>query len=352
MAAVAAFCVAGAWAVGVVALHQARGPISALAYGVVFRDAASFDAAGHTDVAVLCPRSTLLMGAPEIVALEALSTLDAGRVLALAAGTSAASSHASSTAFLEAARARSEPPEGVRHATYHPGLGVTALTASGDRLVVGSRALLVREKISIALADGRVSQLEGEGRSVTLVALGRKLVGLLALQDGLRPGARAAVQRLLDAGIEPVLLSGEARETCETIGRAVDIEHIRPEVLPQDRAKEVRALADGGHIVAVLGHPEGDGGALGAADVSVALGSAGASPGEWAISLASNDVRDAARALAIAIETRDRTKIAIALGLVPGGIAVIGIALGLLPLAVGPLVSLSGVAAAAVHAHR
>jgi P-type E1-E2 ATPase len=186
---------------------------------------------------------------------------------------------------------------------------------------------------------------------VTLVALGGKLVGLIALQDGLRSGARGAVQRLLDAGVEPVILSGEARETCETIGRAVDIDHIRPEVLPQDRAKEVRALADG-HVVAVLGHPEEDGGALGAADVPVALSAAGASPGDWAVSLASNDVRDAARALAIAVETRDRTRVAIGLGLAPGIVAALGIALGLLPLAVGPLVALAALGAAVVHARR
>lgn len=350
MAAVAAFCVAGSGAVGVVALHQARGSISALAYGIVYRDAASFDAAGQVDVAVLCSRSTLLMGTPEIVALESLGSLRPDRVLALAAGASAASPHPSAGAVREAARAKGEPAESVRHATHHPGLGVTALTATGERLVVGNRALLLREKVSIAVADGRVTALEGEGRSVTLVAIGGKLVGLLALQDGLRPGARAAVQRLLDAHIEPVLLSGEARETCETIGRALDVEHIRPEVLPQDRGAEVRALDDGGHVVAVLGHPQDDDAALGAAQVSVALGAAGATPGEWAIALASDDVRDAARALSIAVESRHRTKLAIALGLAPGGVAAVGIALGLLPLALGPLLSLFGLVAAVVHA--
>jgi P-type E1-E2 ATPase len=273
-------------------------------------------------------------------------------VLALAAGSSTVSPHASSAALLEAAHARGEPPEAVRHANYHAGLGVTALAANGERLVVGSRGLLLREKVSIALAESRVSQLEGEGRSVTLVALGGRLVGLVALQDGLRPGARAAVQRLLDAGIEPVLLSGEARETCETIGRAVDVGHIRPEVLPQDRGTEVRALADGGHVVAVLGSADADGEALGAADVSVALGAAGASPGDWSISLASNDVRDAARALAIAVETRQRTRVAIALGLGPAAVVSVAIALGLVPLALGPLVSLAGLGAAVVHARR
>jgi cation transport ATPase/YHS domain-containing protein len=350
MAAVAAFCVAGTGAAGVVALHQARGPIKALAHGIVYRDAAAFDAAGRADIAVLCSRSTLLMGSPEIVVIESLGALDRGRVLSLAAGASTASTHPSSAAVLDAAREKNERPESVRHATYHLGLGVTGLTASGERLAVGSRALLLREKVSVALADGRVSELEAEGRSVTLVAVGGKLVGLVALQDGLRPGARAAVQRLLDAGIEPVLLSGEARETCETIGRALDVDHIRPEVLPQDRGGEVRALAEGGHVVAVLGHPRDDDGALGAAQVSVALGAAGATPGEWGVALASSDVRDAARALSIATESRDRTKVAIVLGLAPGGVAAVGLALGVVPLVLAPLLALAGLSAAVVHA--
>jgi cation transport ATPase/YHS domain-containing protein len=352
MGAVAAFSMIGTWACAIVGLHQARGPISALAHGVVYRDAAAFDRAGQTDIAILCSRTTLLLGSPEIVALEALTALDVGRVLVLAAGASTASPHAGSAAIIAAARVRGEIPESIRHASYHPGLGVTALSSTGEHLVVGSRALLLREKVSIAAADARVTRLEGEGRSVTLVAIGGRLVGLIALQDGLRPGARAAVQRLLDAHIEPVLLSGEARETCETLGRALDIDHLRPEVLPPDRANEVRRVADGGHVVAVLGHPVDDAAALGAADVSVVLGAAGATTGDWGISLASEDVRDAARALTIAAESRARTRIAIALALAPGGIAAVGIALGLLPLALGPLLSLAGLAAAVVHARR
>ena len=80
------------------------------------------------------------------------------------------------------------------------------------------------------------------------------LLCLLALQDGLRPGARAAVQHLLDVGVEPVLLSGDARETCEALGRALDVDHIRPEIPPGERGDAVRRLADGGAIVAVVGH--------------------------------------------------------------------------------------------------
>jgi Cu+-exporting ATPase len=339
-------------AMGVASLHLARGQLAALSHGIVYKDAAAFDEAGRTDVVVLCSRGTVLMGEPEIVALEALGPVDVGRVLSLAAGAETASTHPFASAILRTARARGARPDNVRSAVVHAGLGVTALASTGERLVVGSRALLLEERVSVAIADARVTELEAQGRSVLLIALAGKLVGLLGLQDGLRPGARAAVQRLLDARLEPVLLSGEARETCDTIGRALDIDHVRPEVLPADRGAEVRALGEGGRVVAVLGHIATDDGALGAADVSIAMGAAGATPGEWSASLASDDLRDAARALSIAHEARDNAKVAIALGAAPGLAAVVALVFGVAPLAVAPVAAVAGAVAALVHARR
>ncbi len=273
-------------------------------------------------------------------------------MLALAAGAETASTHPFAAAILRAARARGVRPDHVRNATVHSGLGVTALSSTGERLVVGGRGIMLEEKIGVAVADARVTELEAQGRSVLLVAVGDRLVGLIALQDGLRPGARAAVQRLLDARVEPVLVSGEARDTCETIGRALDIEHVRPGVLPADRGAEIRALAEGGNVVAVVGHPAGDDGALGAADVAVAMGAAGSTPGEWAVALASDDVRDAAAAIAIPHATRDRVRACIALGASPVILALLAIGFGVAPLAVAPLAALAGTVAAAVHARE
>ncbi|WP_394833246.1 HAD-IC family P-type ATPase [Pendulispora rubella] len=352
LAAVAAAAMAlGVWGVGAaLALYYAQGQAEALSYGIVFKDARAFQNAGVADIAVVCSRGTVLMGEPEIVALEPLGSLEENRVLALAAGAETASSHPFASAILRAAQSRGIRIENVRNATAHAGLGVTALSARGERLVVGSRALLLEERVSVALADARVSELEAQGRSVLLVALAGKLVGLVALQDGLRAGARAAVQRLHDARIEPVLLSGEARDTCETLGRALDIDHIRPEVLPTDRGAEVRALREGGHAVAVLGHPQSDDAALGAADVSVALSAAGATPGEWSVALASDDVRHAALALALARTTRERTRMAFILGIAPGVAVTLAIAAGLLPLVIAPIAAVVATLGALAHA--
>jgi P-type E1-E2 ATPase len=230
-----------------------------------------------------------------------------------------------------------------------PGLGVTAITSGGEDLCVGNRALLLEKRISIAASEDRIAELEALGRTVVLVAVGSRLVGIMGLQDGLRPGARAAVQHLLDAQIEPVLMSGDARETCEAIGRSLDIDHIRPEVLPSDRSAEVKRLIEAGTSVAVLGHAGVDDGALGAADVSVALGAAGSPPGDFAISLASEDVRDAALSLALAHRTRLEARTGLALAVVPACVGTVAISFGVLPQAYAPIAALLGGVMAIVH---
>ena len=339
--------------VAAVALVHARAQMRALSHGVLYKDARAFDGAGRATVAVVCSRGTVLTGEPEIVALEPMAQATSeSQILALAAGAETGSTHPFAEAILRAARTRGVRAEGVRSGTAHAGLGVTALSSSGERLVVGSRALLLQEKVSVAVAEARASELEAQGRSVLLVSLAGKLVGLLALQDGLRAGARAAVQRLHDARIEPVLLSGESRETCETIARALDIDHVRPEVLPADRAGEVRALAEGGQLVAAIGHPSSDDGALGAAGVSVAMDAAGRPAGEWGVTLASDDVRDAALALSLAHVARDRARMTLVAGVTPGIAALLALLFGFAPLVVGPLAMAVGVGGALAVATR
>ena len=376
IAACSAGLAVGAFAsVGAAGLAHARGHAFAQRRGIVYKDAIAFDAAARADVAVLCSRGTILMGEPEIVAVEPIGkdgvatgavwrseprvggrqsqppSPEIARVLAIAAGAEMSSSHPFASAVLREARARGVRPENVRSALGHSGLGVTALAANGDKVIVGSRAFLLQEKVSVAIADARTSQLEAEGRSVLLVAVGGRLVGLLALQDGLRSGARAAVQRLHDAHIEPVLLSGESRETSETLGHSIDIENVRPEILPADRGAEVRALADDGRVVACVGHASSDDGALGAAEVSIAMEAAGAAPGEWAVALASDDIRDAALALTIPRSARDRAKTACLAGGLAQAAGAVAVAFGVAPPAVVPVLGV-GIAAVVLSIAR
>ncbi len=337
----------------IAAAHVARGIVLGLRRGIVYKSADAWDRAGRVLVATFCARGTLLLGEPELAELEASSPkLTPNDVLALAAGAERAEEHPIATAIVRAARTRGVRPDGVRNPNLIPGLGVTAVSSSGEELCVGSRSLLLDQRISIAAAEQRISELEALGRTVILVSLGGRLAGLLALQDGLRPGARAAVQHLLDARIEPVLMSGDARETCEAIGRSLDIEHIRPEVLPSDRGAEVRRLLEAGASVAVLGHAGIDDGALSAGDVAVALAAAGSTPGDFAVSLASDDVRDAALALALAHRARGEARVGLGIAVVPALVGCVAISFGILPPAYAPIASLVGGAMAVAHIRR
>jgi cation transport ATPase len=333
----------------VVGFHNGRGVLEALQRGVSFRSGADWDRTAETSIAAFCARSTLLVGEPEVVDLVAVGRLAPNEVLALAAGAQGTGLHPVALAIQRSAQNHRVRPDAVRSPTLQSGFGITAVASTGEALSVGSRALMLKERISVAVAEQSIAEIEAHGRQVLLVALAGKLVGVIGLQDGLRPGARAAVQQLLDAHVEPALLSGDSRETCEAIGRALDIEHVRPEIPSIDRAAEVERLAQGGVTVAVLGHPREDEAALGAAPVGVALASAGL-PGEWSVTLASDDVRSGALGICLARRTRLDARTGLTFALVASVTFALAVAFGLLPPVCAPVATAVSVIAAALHA--
>jgi len=327
---------------GLSGILVARAVFDGLRRGIAFRDAQAFERAGKISTLAFCARGTLLLGEPEVASIEAFGEHRADEVLALVAGAEGGGQNAVSTSILRAARARGIRPDGVRSPIAEPGLGTTAVASSGQPLIVGSRALMLKGHVSVAAAERRVGELEAMGRMVLWVALGGRLIGLLGLQDGLRPGARAAVQHVLDVGVEPVLLSGDARETCEALGRALDVEHVRPEVPPAERGDEIRRLTDGGAVTAVAGHSPGDDVALAAANVSIALSSAGSTSSEWSVQLASDDVRDAAYAIRLAHDTRREARLSALIALAPPALASVMAAVGLAGPLLPPLAAILG----------
>src|SRR5690606_18098970 len=164
----------------------------------------------------------------------------------------------------------------VRRATFSPGRGVTAVAPSGQPLVIGNRGLLLEAGVSVAVADADAARAEERGHTVVFVGLDGRVRALISLRDEDRVGARAAVQRLIDLGIEVVLVSGDHRGTVEALARHLDITHVKAELLPDEQGAEIRRLRETGGVVAVVGRPGHDDAALGAADVPVVLGAAGA----------------------------------------------------------------------------
>ena len=152
--------------------------------------------------------------------------------------------------------------------------------------------------------------------------------------------------------MEPVLLSGDSRETTDAIARSIDIEHVRPELPAAQRGEEIRQLSEGGAVVAVIGRSPVDDSALSAADVSITLRAAAASNADWSVGLASDDVRDAARTLRIARRARDGARAILALNVVPPTLATLAVAFDLVSPAVAPCAALLGTLAAAFRARE
>lgn len=284
------------------------GAAVAAARGIAFRNARALDAAGTATVVALCSRGTLTEGRPEVVEFERIGdarddTPDALLALA-AAAESSASHHPLAQAILGFAKQRGVAPESVRRAAYLRGRGVTAVAPGGETLVLGNRQLLLDEGMSVAVADEAAARAETRGRTVLLLGLGGRVRAIVALEDTMRPGVRAAVQQLFDLPAEVVLLSGDHRASAEALATAVDIDHVKAELLPDERGDEVRRLRDAGGAVVAIGRPEEDDAPLAAADVPIVLGAAGSPSGERAVALATVDIRDAATALSIARATR------------------------------------------------
>jgi Cu+-exporting ATPase len=313
--------------------------------GICFRTPAALDRAGRTSIVVFCSQGSLLKGEFNVASIEPTGATSTDDLLCLIAGAYASVASPVGLALSRSAQAHQLRPDATRSPNYLPGLGVTAVTSTGQALVVGTRALLLERRISVASAEARIAELEALGRDVLLVALDGRWVGLVALQDTLQPGARAAVQRLLDSRVEPVLLSGDARETSRALARHMGIEHVRPEVLPEDRAQEIRRLSQTGTQVAVVGRGSSDDGALGAAQLSINIDVSGGPLERWDIDIASGDVRDAALAVTLARQLHTRLRLALISALVPVALAFLLLIAGL-PAWSLPLAGLLGTAAA------
>jgi Cu+-exporting ATPase len=328
-----------------VALQVSSGVHQLLARGISFRGPAALDQAARTAAVVFCAEGTLLADEPSVASIEPAGSLAKNDLLALLAGAFAGVASPAALALQRCAQAYQVRPDATRSPSHAPGLGVTAVASTGQSLVVGTRALLLGRRISVAGAETRIAELEALGRSVLLAALDGRYVGLLALQDGIAAGGRAAVQYLIDAEVEAILLSGEARDTCMALAHHLGIDHIRPEVSPDDRASELRRLADSTPGIAVVGRASKDDMVLGAVPLSINIVGPGGALERWDIDVASGDARDAAWAVHLARKLYADTARSIAMASAPALIALLASVVGS-PAWLAPLAGVTGSALA------
>lgn len=300
-------------------------------------------AAGRVSTVVLAARGTVLSGQPTLSSVEALRDTNEERLLALAAGALAPVDHALAAAILRGAVERKVGPDLSRSHDVVSGLGVVCTSSDGHTIAVGARELVMREGVSVAIAEESLRSLEQRGQTSLLVAIDGRLAGLLTLEDALRPGCRAGVQLLLGAEIEPVLLSGDSLRTTQAIAHALGIEHIRGEVPLLDRRRALEGLIESGATVAAMGTLPRDESALSGASVPVVLGTSRSSDSHRGIVVLSGEMTLGCYALATLKQLERQALLASTLGLALITAGVIALESGLFFAWIAPLAGLAGV---------
>jgi len=241
-------------------------------HGILFKEAVTLEQTAKIQAVIFDKTGTLTEGKPRVTDVVAVNEFSESELLRLEVAAEARSGHPLSRAILDEARRRGiDVPTTVEEFEAIGGLGVRA-KVDGHRVVVGTRRLLEREGVSL---DGLVDPMErllAEGKTLTLVAIDGKPAGVVAATDTIRPSAPVAVSGLEALGIEVVMMTGDNRRTAEAVAHAVGIRRVFAEVLPRDKADEVKRLQDEGKFVAMVGDGINDSPALAQANVGIAIG--------------------------------------------------------------------------------
>src|SRR5256884_4579144 len=229
----------------------------------------------HAVRAVLLDKTgTITKGKPELTDTVALPATPVDEMLRLVAEAEQGSEHPLATAIVEGAKAR-----GLALDTYPerftaiPGRGLET-TVEGHQVLVGTRRLLVERSIAYHWLEQPLEALEQQGKTAMLVVIDGEVVGLVAVADTIKVGSAEAVKQLQAQGLSVWMITGDNKRAAQAIAAQVGIpaEHVLAEVLPEDKAKEVKRLQEKGLVVAFAGDGINDAPALVQADAGIAMG--------------------------------------------------------------------------------
>ncbi len=276
-------------------------------YGVLFKGAEAIENASKLRVIVFDKTGTLTKGEPSVTDVLTVDS-DTATVLRLAAVAEKNSEHPLGEAIVRGAEARGLTFVEADSFNSIPGHGVEA-QIEGRAVLVGNRKLMRERGLDFGALLSQAERLEGEGKTVMLVALDEHSAGVIAVADTLKESSVEAIQRLHRLGLQTAMITGDNRRTAEAIARQVGIDQILAEVLPQDKAEEVRKLQALGKKVAMVGDGVNDAPALAQADVGIAIGSGTDVAKETGdVILIKDDLRDVVVALEVAKATMRKVR--------------------------------------------
>lgn len=271
--------------------------------GILIKNGEVLETVNDIQTVVFDKTGTITVGQPEVTDIVGGDK----RVLKVAAALEESSEHPLAIAIMTAAK---EQKLAFEHATDFQaieGQGVAA-TVAGQQAFVGNEKLRHDYEMSAKL-QAEMARLQDEAKTVVLVGLKQEVIGLIAIQDAPKSTSKEAMAALKSRGLKTVMLTGDNQRVAQAIANEVGIDQVIADVLPQDKAEQIKQLQAQGKV-AFVGDGINDAPALSTADVGIAMGSGtDIAIDSGGIVLVKNDLRDVDRALALSKKTFGRIKL-------------------------------------------
>lgn len=240
--------------------------------GVLIKGGEPLEAASSIDTVVFDKTGTLTEGKPSVTDIVCIGDCTEEEVLRIAAGLERQSEHPLARAVRHDAERRGVEAETVKDFTVSAGKGVVG-TIDGTTYALGNRALMLDRACGTTVIETVMERLEEQGKTVVVLARGGEVIACIAIADTVKQTAVAAVQALRALGMSIVMMTGDHPRTARAIARTLGIDRVLAEVLPADKAANIKALQAEGKHVAMVGDGINDAPALAEATVGIAMGS-------------------------------------------------------------------------------
>jgi Cu+-exporting ATPase len=272
-------------------------------HGILFRGAEALECAAKLSTVVLDKTGTLTKGEPEVTDLVPVNGVSVRELLRVAASAERGSEHPLGEAVVKRAQVDGVQLDRPTDFLAVPGHGIRA-RIDKHQVLLGNLKFMRDAGIELNGLAKEAEHLADDGKTPMFVAIAGRAAGLIAVADTLKPNSREAVAVLHRLGLEVVMITGDARRTGEAIARQVGIDRVLAEVLPQDKAEEVKRLQTEGEVVAMVGDGINDAPALAQAEVGVAIGTGTDVAIEASdITLITGDLRGVGTAIALSKRT-------------------------------------------------
>ena len=240
-------------------------------YGVLIKGGEALETTYKIDTIVFDKTGTITEGKPKVTDIIC-NGIKEEEVLVLAASAEKGSEHPLGEAIVREAEDRSLEFKSLEHFKAVPGHGIE-VTIEGKDILLGNKKLMIENNINIESLHVESDRLATEGKTPMYIAINNKLSGIIAVADTVKENSKAAIEELKKMNVNVAMITGDNKKTAEAIAKSVGIDIVLAEVLPEDKANEVKKLQGQNRKVAMVGDGINDAPALVQADVGIAIGS-------------------------------------------------------------------------------